>query len=309
MTDVSSQLFESRRIVDQDGRCLSAEFSGRERWLSSVGCFVQANNRRFSASLNSETVVKPGVLIGLVLKGLGKGGPWGEAARLHFGDNTLVALALRAPTRWWGQVPRGTHVQSIGLAFPATSLDDLNLRDDFAKLFEATDENVVTVSVKAGPRLQAIAAEMLSPPLNGNPGRLLLEAHAVEVLAHTMAAFEGCEGIAAVNVGDRMRLRSLCDSIDANLRRSWSLAELAKEAGLSKRALNAKFRETFGLTVFDYLKQRRLEFARAALVHQQLTVAEAAYRVGYENPANFATAFRRHFGLSPSACRKQSGTL
>ena len=47
--------------------------------------------------------------------------------------------------------------------------------------------------------------------------------------------------------------------------------------------------------------------ARAALVHQHLTVAEAAYRVGYDNPANFATAFRRHFGFAPSACRKQSG--
>jgi hypothetical protein len=33
MTDASSQLFESRRVVDHDGQSLSGEFVGRERWL------------------------------------------------------------------------------------------------------------------------------------------------------------------------------------------------------------------------------------------------------------------------------------
>jgi AraC-like DNA-binding protein len=34
-----------------------------------------------------------------------------------------------------------------------------------------------------------------------------------------------------------------------------------------------------------------------------LSVTEAAFRVGYAHPANFATAFRRHFGYSPSRCQ------
>ena len=113
-----------------------------------------------------------------------------------------------------------------------------------------------------------------------------------------MSALAGSDMAPALSAGDRMRLQSLCDVIEANLRRGWSLDELAKEAGLSKRTLNAKFRTAFGMTVFDYLQHRRFEFARDALVHQRLTVSQAAYRVGYESPANFATAFRRHFGIS-----------
>ena len=46
--------------------------------------------------------------------------------------------------------------------------------------------------------------------------------------------------------------------------------------------------------------QTAIEFACDALVHQRLTVSQAAYRVGYESPANFATAFRRHFGIAPA---------
>jgi AraC-like DNA-binding protein len=302
------QQFAYRHIVDEEGRPLADEFDRATRWLSSIGCFVQANNKHLSASLNSESIVRPGILISLVLKGLGRGGPWGESARLHYSDNTLVALALRQPTRWWGQIPRGTHIQAVGLAFPFPSLEYLNLQKDFENLFSAAESDVVTVMTKAGPRLQAIAAEMLSPPLNGSLRKLLLQAHAVEVLAYAMSALAGGHVFPAGHIGDRMRLQSLCNVVKANLQRNWSLAELAKEAGLSKRTLNAKFRMAFGMTVFDYLKQQRLEFARDALVHQGLTVAQAAYCVGYESPANFATAFRRYYGIAPSACRKQSRT-
>jgi AraC-like DNA-binding protein len=45
--------------------------------------------------------------------------------------------------------------------------------------------------------------------------------------------------------------------------------------------------------------------AREALVHQNLSVTEAAYVAGYSNPANFATAFRKYFGAAPSAYRAQ----
>ena len=309
MSSLYDQLVENRRVVDEDGRSVAHEFESRTSWLASIGCFVQANNKHFSASLASELTVKPGIMISLVLKGLGRGGPSGEAARLHYRENTLVALAVRQPTRWWGQIPRGTHVQAIGLAFPPAALDGLNLLEDFSGLFQAGETDVVTAAAKAGPRLQAIAAEMLSPPLAGNLSRLLLAAHAVEVLAYAMSALAGSDMAPALSAGDRMRLQSLCDVIEANLRRGWSLDELAKEAGLSKRTLNAKFRTAFGMTVFDYLQHRRFEFARDALVHQRLTVSQAAYRVGYESPANFATAFRRHFGIAPSRYRKQSRVL
>jgi AraC-like DNA-binding protein len=40
------------------------------------------------------------------------------------------------------------------------------------------------------------------------------------------------------------------------------------------------------------------------LAHLGLSVNEAAYAVGYANPANFSTAFRKHFGYVPSSCHR-----
>jgi AraC-like DNA-binding protein len=305
MPSLYDELFQSRRIVDDAGLSHSAAFDALPRWLPSVGCFVQANNAHCASTLSSETVVNPSIMISLVLKGVGEGGSWGEGASLRYGDNTLVVLAMRKPTRWWGQVPRGAHLRAVGLAFPLTSLERLNLRDEFDGLFRAAGADVLTATLKASPRLLAIAGEMLSPPLKGSLAGLLLGAHSAEILAHSMAALAS-GGMSAIKVDERIRLQSVCEAIDANLQRNWSLTEIAKETGLSKRALNTKFRDAFGTTVFDYLKRRRLEFAREALVHQRLSVSEVAYCVGYRSPANFATAFRRHFGYAPSRCRTQS---
>jgi AraC-like DNA-binding protein len=44
-----------------------------------------------------------------------------------------------------------------------------------------------------------------------------------------------------------------------------------------------------------------MEEARRLLLERHLNVTEVAQRVGYVNPSKFAAAFRRQFGMSPSA--------
>ncbi|MDR1647090.1 MAG: AraC family transcriptional regulator, partial [Zoogloeaceae bacterium] len=60
----------------------------------------------------------------------------------------------------------------------------------------------------------------------------------------------------------------------------------------------------FGMTVFDYERQRRLLRARQALEQEGRSVGEAADIAGYTSAANFATAFKRHFGITPRQCRE-----
>jgi len=150
--------------------------------------------------------------------------------------------------------------------------------------------------------VHALAAEMFSPPVAGNATQLLLSAHAAEIVVH---ALFGERGIALDPAADlqRVRLQSVKARMDADLAYPWSIDELARNAGLSRRSFNQKFQMAYGESAIDYLRARRLDAARDLLIHQRLSVTEAAFRVGYAHPANFATAFRRHFGYSPSRCQ------
>lgn len=82
------------------------------------------------------------------------------------------------------------------------------------------------------------------------------------------------------------------------------LASLAKAVGTNSHRLNEAFRQCAGATVFEYLREARMEQARKLLRETGLAVQVIAADLGYENPANFATAFRARFGMSPRDYRK-----
>ncbi|MEM6437389.1 MAG: helix-turn-helix transcriptional regulator, partial [Cyanobacteria bacterium P01_D01_bin.115] len=65
--------------------------------------------------------------------------------------------------------------------------------------------------------------------------------------------------------------------------------------------LKRGFKEVFGSTVFDYLRDRRMEKARQLLLDGQLKVATVARVVGYHSPTSFNAAFKQSYGVSPKA--------
>jgi transcriptional regulator GlxA family with amidase domain len=195
-------------------------------------------------------------------------------------------------------------MRAVSIAFPSSSLESLGLRNEFLDLFGAHDRAAFVASLKASPRVQAIAMEMLSPKIEGRTGQLLLSAHATEILARAMFALRGKDDFDAVTDQKRMRLQAVGDLIKSDLRHPWTIAELARHAGLGRRSFNAQFRRMYGVSASDFLRTSRLATAHDALLHLGLSVNEAAYAVGYANPANFSTAFRKHFGYVPSSCHR-----
>jgi AraC-like DNA-binding protein len=306
MPHIYEHVFEQFRIVDPDDQdnSIAADFAGRAQWLESPGCLFQRNNLVLSSRIRTEGVIKAGLFISVVLKGAGSGRARKGASRISYSDASIVVMALREPTLWDGDAPRGAHMQAAGVAFPVASLERLGLMDEFVELFDSQNRSVFVTTLRAPPRIKAIAMEMISPVAVGRTAELLLSAHATEILARTMLALRGSEETGLVSDQKRLRLQAVRDLIESDLRHPWTIAELARHAGVSRRSFTAQFHRLYGVSASDYLRTSRLSSAREALLHQGLSVTEAAYAVGYANPANFTTAFRRHFGYVPSSCQR-----
>ena len=82
-----------------------------------------------------------------------------------------------------------------------------------------------------------------------------------------------------------------------------SLDDIARRVASSRRQLQRAYSEIGETTFRDHLTKVRMERAAEMLAARGLTVREVAYRVGYRQPAQFAKAFRRHHGASPSDFR------
>lgn len=86
---------------------------------------------------------------------------------------------------------------------------------------------------------------------------------------------------------------------------NWTLDRLAREVSVSRTKLSKVFVECMGISPMAYLLQHRLIDAARMLDSTDLPASAIGYRVGYESEAAFNRAFRRMFGLPPSAWRAE----
>ncbi|WP_314954998.1 AraC family transcriptional regulator [Bradyrhizobium cosmicum] len=288
------------QIVGRPGDDIGSALPGAStaaQWLDFPGCvFVRGE---FRADPDGPAAAAPGLFISVAFDDAASRG---IPTRAPGAERQMTAIAVREAVAARRSV-RCEERPAIGLALPQASIDGLGLGDAFRALFKNDQAGAAVVSLTASARIQAVAAEMFSPPVAGTAAQLLLSAHAAEIVVHALFGERGrIEADPAADL-QRMRLQSVKARIDADLAYPWSIDELARNAGLGRRSFIQKFRMAYGESAIDYLRARRLDAARALLIHQRLSVTEAAFRVGYAHPANFATAFRRRFGHSPSDCQ------
>lgn len=112
---------------------------------------------------------------------------------------------------------------------------------------------------------------------------------------------------AIVNRGRTGLLRGLRDPgvakalrvLHADVRKRWTVADLATVAGMSRSAFAARFKATVGSGPLDYLGRWRIALAKDALIGGRRSLDRLADEIGYESASAFSTAFRRHVGCAP----------
>ena len=82
-----------------------------------------------------------------------------------------------------------------------------------------------------------------------------------------------------------------------------SLAQLAAEHAISVSHLQKLFKQTYGMPVYHYIKEYRLEQAAVELVRSTKSVTQIAQHAGYDNASKFSESFKKRYGKTPSRYR------
>ena len=84
--------------------------------------------------------------------------------------------------------------------------------------------------------------------------------------------------------------------------------ELARRLGTNEKRLNEAFQASFSQPIFGWLRQQRLRIASDLLVQTDTPIGDIALHCGYSTAANFSTAFRERFNVSPRDFRQNRRT-
>lgn len=158
------------------------------------------------------------------------------------------------------------------------------------------------VHVRDASRLTTLVALVEEEARGDKPGQDMVLAHLLEVML-----IEALRSVANVGAPPGL-LRGLADErLALAIRRmheapgrGWSVAELAKEAALSRSAFFERFSREVGVAPMAYLLNWRMALAKDFLRRNGLAVAEVAEKLGYRSASSFSVAFTRHVGVPPA---------
>lgn len=158
------------------------------------------------------------------------------------------------------------------------------------------------VHVRGEKRLQTVVQLVGEESRSQRPASEVVLARLLEVLL--IEALRSTAGTAASpglvrGLADE-RLAAAIRRMHENPARPWTVAQLAKEAALSRSAFFERFNRAVGLAPMEYLLAWRMALAKRLLRQNQNAVAEVAERVGYSSPSTFSVAFTRFVGMPPA---------
>ncbi len=187
------------------------------------------------------------------------------------------------------------------------------LRDELNRFFGTKafdDEPVFEYAINADSCISFAANEMLRtiftelvllPEEYGEFHRKLLAIRAILALLDVKAGKN--TGYRYFSGDSANKVHAARKILGENLAADISVEELAEKVKLNRTTLQRVFKQMYGVTIFEYRTQARMQESKNLLVDNNLTVTEIAGLCGYSNASKFSAAFKKYFGSTPTDWR------
>ncbi len=158
------------------------------------------------------------------------------------------------------------------------------------------------VLVRRERRLETIGELLRDESREQRPGREVVVSRLLEVLLiealRSMGPTAASPGLVRALADEHLAVA--LRRMHARPTHPWTVAHLAKEAGLSRSTFFERFRDALGVAPMEYLLGWRMALAKDLLRRKGTTVAEVAQKVGYASSSTFSVAFARQAGQPPA---------
>ena len=102
------------------------------------------------------------------------------------------------------------------------------------------------------------------------------------------------------------RINMLVEYITLHPEKNLTQEQMCEMVSISGSTLRRIFKKETGKTIYEFVNERKMQYAAHLLVTTMETISEISYQLGYESPSYFSKQFRENYAVSPQAYRKNS---
>lgn len=152
------------------------------------------------------------------------------------------------------------------------------------------------------PAIAVVLSQIMNYNLHPSIKKLYIKGKAYELISLYFNKGEGtdieqCPFL--VDEDNVRRIRQAKEIMIARMAEPPTLTELSEEIGLSLKKLKEGFKQIYGDSVFSFLFDYKMEYARKMLETGRHNVNEVGLKVGYSTASHFISAFKKKYGTTP----------
>ncbi len=199
-------------------------------------------------------------------------------------------------------------VRSIGIEILPGYYDQY-LKNMYADQYINPQEAFRAIDATASfPEMEALLCQIWNYRGDGMPAQLFYDSKIAEaislIISYNQKQKKPKQKV--ISKQDRELLSAVASYINDHYHSDISFEQLSHIACMGTTKLRACFKQLYGCTITEYIKQRRLSHAESLLSSVDFTIEQIAKTVGYSNAGRFASDFKNSTGLYPAEYRKMA---
>ena len=203
-------------------------------------------------------------------------------------------------------IPARTHVHlvHIHLSLPVFHdlfhMEEASVPEGLQPILNGPVDRSYTFRGGMPPEVRSVLGRLVKGPLPGAPARLFYQGIALDLIAGQIARANSCiPNRKRLSSVDQDRVVHARELLTRDLSSPPCLKQLSKKVGMNMNKLQQGFHLLYGVSVFKYLQQYRMQEANRLFHETAMNVSQAAAAVGYTNISHFSRAYKNHFNILP----------
>ena len=189
--------------------------------------------------------------------------------------------------------------------------EEITLRSDMGEVNETLETDIDQLELipefkTRNPQIEAIAMMLLGELQNSqSSSQLYLDSLANIFAVHLLRQYTTKKPQLPIYEGGlpKRQLQKVLDYIDTNLDQNIKLSDLAELLKLSQFHFSRLFKQSIGISPYQYLIKQRIELAKKLLKKTDKFIIDIAFICGFNSHSHLSKKFREFTGMTPKAYR------
>jgi AraC-like DNA-binding protein len=185
----------------------------------------------------------------------------------------------------------------------------------FAKIEQilAADENVITS--RLGRRQMSLFSAALTHFESTGTDRLSIQNNVLSLLEYFLCnRHRSLLGVSAASDIDNEDDLSLIREVESYISEyycsdTFTVDSILKKTYTSYHRLNFLFKSIHGMTISEYIRNKRIEKSKEMIADNAKSISQIAYEIGYSSISNYILAFKKVYQITPGKYKKQMDNL